>query len=98
MIARLGRIRPGCSTPSTEQVSFPLGTGRGVARHSTERPSPPGDRELPKRRALANARLNSPSIALTDPRPQAFSIETAGAFDRDAELDLRFSGLGKVCF
>lgn len=27
---------------------------------------------------------------------QAFSIETAGAFDRDAELDLWFSGLGKV--
>jgi hypothetical protein len=29
-------------------------------------------------------------------RIQAFSIETAGAFDRDAELDLWFSGLGKV--
>lgn len=27
---------------------------------------------------------------------QAFSIETAGSFDRDAELDLWFSGLGKV--
>jgi hypothetical protein len=27
---------------------------------------------------------------------QAFSIETAGAFDLDAELDLWFSGLGKV--
>jgi Bacterial PH domain len=27
---------------------------------------------------------------------QAFSIETAGTFDRDAELDLWFSGLGKV--
>ncbi|MFF5083661.1 PH domain-containing protein [Actinoplanes sp. NPDC000266] len=27
---------------------------------------------------------------------QAFSIETAGNFDRDAELDLWFSGLGKV--
>lgn len=27
---------------------------------------------------------------------QAFSIETAGNFDRDSELDLWFSGLGKV--
>jgi hypothetical protein len=27
---------------------------------------------------------------------QALSVETAGAFDRDAELDLWFSGLGKV--
>ena len=27
---------------------------------------------------------------------QAFSIETAGHFDRDAELDLWFSGLGTV--
>jgi len=27
---------------------------------------------------------------------QAFSIETAGHFDLDAELDLWFSGLGKV--
>ncbi len=27
---------------------------------------------------------------------QAFSIETAGMFDRDAELDLWFSGLGNV--
>jgi hypothetical protein len=27
---------------------------------------------------------------------QAFSIETAGTFDLDAELDLWFSGLGKV--
>jgi hypothetical protein len=27
---------------------------------------------------------------------QAFSIETAGTFDFDAELDLWFSGLGKV--
>jgi hypothetical protein len=27
---------------------------------------------------------------------QAFSIETAGTFDRDAELDLWFSGLGHV--
>lgn len=27
---------------------------------------------------------------------QAFSIETAGNFDRDAELELWFSGLGKV--
>jgi len=27
---------------------------------------------------------------------QAFSIETAGSFDLDAELDLWFSGLGKV--
>lgn len=27
---------------------------------------------------------------------QAFSIETAGNFDRDAELELYFSGLGKV--
>src|SRR5436305_14292868 len=27
---------------------------------------------------------------------QAFSIETAGTFDLDAELDLCFSGLGKV--
>jgi hypothetical protein len=29
-------------------------------------------------------------------RIQAFSIETAGSFDRDAELELWFSGLGKV--
>lgn len=29
---------------------------------------------------------------------QAFSVETAGTFDLDAELDLWFSGLGKVRF
>src|SRR3954471_9051906 len=29
---------------------------------------------------------------------QAFSIESAGSFDRDAELELWFSGLGKVKF
>src|SRR6476469_1242438 len=29
---------------------------------------------------------------------QAFSIETAGTFDLDAELELWFSGLGKVKF
>ncbi len=29
-------------------------------------------------------------------RVQAFSIETAGSFDLDAEVDLWFSGLGKV--
>jgi hypothetical protein len=29
-------------------------------------------------------------------RIQAFSVETAGTFDRDAELELWFSGLGKV--
>jgi Bacterial PH domain len=28
----------------------------------------------------------------------AFSVETAGAFDLDAELELYFSGLGKVKF
>lgn len=27
---------------------------------------------------------------------QSFSVETAGHFDRDSELDLWFSGLGKV--
>ncbi|GLY01525.1 MULTISPECIES: PH domain-containing protein [Actinoplanes] len=27
---------------------------------------------------------------------QAFSVETAGSFDRDSELDLWFSGLGNV--
>ena len=27
---------------------------------------------------------------------QAFSIETAGTFDRDSELEMWFSGLGKV--
>ena len=27
---------------------------------------------------------------------QAFSVESAGSFDLDAELDLWFSGLGKV--
>ncbi len=27
---------------------------------------------------------------------QAFSIETAGTFDRDSELELYFSGLGRV--
>ena len=29
---------------------------------------------------------------------QAFSVETAGTFDLDAELDLWFSGLGRVRF
>src|SRR5689334_9690670 len=29
-------------------------------------------------------------------RIQSFSVETAGTFDLDAELDLWFSGLGKV--
>src|SRR4051794_28966069 len=29
---------------------------------------------------------------------QAFSIESAGSFDRDAELELWFSGVGKVKF
>lgn len=29
---------------------------------------------------------------------QAFSVETAGTFDLDAELELYFSGLGKVKF
>ena len=29
---------------------------------------------------------------------QSFSVETAGTFDRDAELELWFSGLGKVKF
>ena len=29
---------------------------------------------------------------------QAFSVESAGAFDRDAELEIWFSGLGKVKF
>ncbi len=29
---------------------------------------------------------------------QAFSVETAGTFDRDCEIDLWFSGLGKVHF
>jgi hypothetical protein len=29
---------------------------------------------------------------------QAFSIESAGSLDRDAELELWFSGLGKVKF
>lgn len=29
-------------------------------------------------------------------RVQAFSVETAGTFDLDAELDLWFSGMGKV--
>ena len=29
-------------------------------------------------------------------RIQAFSVETAGTFDRDTELELWFSGLGKV--
>jgi len=31
-------------------------------------------------------------------RVQAFSLETAGTFDLDAELELWFSGLGKVKF
>lgn len=31
-------------------------------------------------------------------RVQAFSVETAGSFDLDAELELWFSGLGKVRF
>jgi hypothetical protein len=29
---------------------------------------------------------------------QAFSVETAGVFDRDSELDLWFSAIGKVRF
>ncbi|MDM7829811.1 PH domain-containing protein [Cellulomonas edaphi] len=29
---------------------------------------------------------------------QAFSVETAGAWDRDSELELWFSGLGRVKF
>jgi hypothetical protein len=29
---------------------------------------------------------------------QVYSVETAGAFDRDAEMELYFSGLGKVKF
>ena len=29
---------------------------------------------------------------------QAFSVETAGVFDMDSELDLWFSGMGKVRF
>ena len=29
---------------------------------------------------------------------QAFSVETAGTFDLDAELEIYFSGLGKVKF
>ncbi len=29
---------------------------------------------------------------------QAFSVETAGVFDLDAELEIYFSGLGKVKF
>lgn len=29
-------------------------------------------------------------------RIQAFSVETAGTFDRDTELDLWFSGLGRI--
>ena len=28
---------------------------------------------------------------------QAFSVENAGIFDRDSELEMYFSGLGKVC-
>ncbi|WP_062385158.1 PH domain-containing protein [Demequina iriomotensis] len=31
-------------------------------------------------------------------RIQAFSVETAGTFDRDAELEVYFSALGKVKF
>ncbi len=31
-------------------------------------------------------------------RVQAFSVESAGTFDLDAELDLWFSGLGRVRF
>lgn len=29
---------------------------------------------------------------------QAFSVETAGEFDRDSELELWFSGIGRVKF
>lgn len=29
---------------------------------------------------------------------QAFSVETAGTFDMDSELEIYFSGLGKVKF
>ena len=36
--------------------------------------------------------------SLPNDKIQALSVETAGAFDRDAELEIWFSGLGKIKF
>jgi hypothetical protein len=42
------------------------------------------------------ARLGRDISSLPYNKIQAFSIETAGTFDRDSELEMYFSGLGKV--
>ena len=43
---------------------------------------------------LTGAKVDYSSLPYS--RIQAFSVETAGAFDRDSELEMWFSGLGKV--
>ena len=45
-------------------------------------------------RAITGKKVDITSLPLKG--IQAFSIETAGTFDRDAELDMWFSGLGHV--
>jgi hypothetical protein len=43
---------------------------------------------------LTGSKVDISSLPYT--KIQAFSIETAGTFDRDSELEMYFSGLGKV--
>jgi hypothetical protein len=42
--------------------------------------------------------LSQVDLARSPTKIQAFSVETGGTFDLDAELGLWFSGLGKVKF
>lgn len=44
--------------------------------------------------AITGTKKDYSSLPLS--KVQAFSMETAGAFDRDSELEMWFSGLGKV--
>ena len=46
------------------------------------------------RQGIIGAKKDFSSLPLS--KIQAFSVETAGAFDRDCELEMWFSGLGKV--
>ena len=46
------------------------------------------------RQGLTGSKIDISSLPYS--KIQAFSIETAGTFDRDAELEMYFSGLGKV--
>ena len=46
------------------------------------------------RQGLTGSKVDISSLPYS--KIQAFSIETAGTFDRDAELEMYFSGLGKV--